>query len=174
MRYFAFTILVGISTACSPEVENNKAVEKELSIAERNAIYARVGRTINHGKCYDKNADIEPIIKLNDSIINKGEVFTGKAYFLTPYFNKLAKCYNFTYQARLSAGTMLMPIEAQGQTHDTVFFKISPDSLTRIKQGKAVDEYELRARLRASFSDGVSGYDTTIRATTVKLFVKKY
>jgi hypothetical protein len=174
MRYFAFAILIGISTACSPEVENNKAVEKEFSIAERNAIYARVGRTINHGKCYEKNADIEPVIKMNASIINKGEVFTGKAYFLTPYFNKLAKCYDFTYQAKLSAGTMLMPIEAQGQTHDTVFFKISPDSLTRLKQGKAVDEYELRARLRASFSDGVSGYDTTIRAATVKLFVKKY
>ena len=69
---------------------------------------------------------------------------------------------------------MLMPIESQGQIRDTVFFKISPDSLTRVKQGKEIDEYELRARLRASFSDEVSGYDTTGAAATISLFVKKH
>jgi hypothetical protein len=174
MKYLFFALLVVVPTACSPNAEDNKVVEKELSIAERNAIYRRVGRAINHGKCYEKDIDINPVIKLAANTINKGEVFSGKAYFPTSYFSKLAKCYNFTYKAKLSTVIMLMPIEAQSQPYDTVFFKISPDSLSRVKQGKIFDEYELRATLRASFSDGVSGYDTTGSATSVRLFVKKH
>jgi hypothetical protein len=174
MRYSVFALLVGVLAACSPNAEDNKVVKKELSIAERNAIYRRVGRTINHGKCYEKDIDISPIIKLTADTISKGEAFLGKAYFPTSYFSRLAKCYNFAYKAKLSVSTMLMPIEAQGQPYDTVYFKIRPDSLSRVKQGKVFDEYELRARLRASFSDGISGYDTTGAATTVKVFVSKH
>lgn len=174
MKYFAVALLVGVSTACAPKTEDNKAVKKEPSIAERNAVYAIVGRTINHGKCYEKGIDITPIIKLATSTISQGEVFSGKAYFPTTYFSKLADCYVYNYKIRMSVNTMLMPIESQGQIRDTVFFKISPDSLTRVKQGKEIDEYELRARLRASFSDEVSGYDTTGAAATISLFVKKH
>jgi len=174
MKYFAFALLVGMSTACSPKAEDTKAIKKELSIAERNAVYARVGRTINHGKCYEKGVDITPVVKLATNTISQGEVFSGKAYFPTAYFDKIADCYGFTYRAKMSVSTMLMPIDSQERIRDTVFFKISPDSLTRIKQGKGLDEYELRARLRASFSDGVSGYDTNAAATTIRLFVKKH
>ena len=173
MKYFVFPVLVIISTACSSKVEDRKAENKKLSVTEQNAICARVGRTINHGKCYDKGVNMMPVVKLNSNMINQGEVFSGKVYFPTPYFQQLAKCYNFTYKTKLSVGTMLMPIEAQHQTHDTVFFKVSPDSLTRVKQGKEIDEYNLRAGLRASFSNGVSGYDTTMMAN-VKVFVRRH
>jgi hypothetical protein len=114
-----------------------------------------------------------PVVKLDANMIHQGEVFSGKAYFPTPYFQQLAKCYNLTYKTKLSVGMMLMPIEAQSQVHDTIFFKVSPDSLTRVKQNKKIDEYNLRAGLRTSFSDGVSGYDTTIM-TNVKVFVKRH
>jgi len=173
VKYFAFILVAGIFTACSPNTGDSKVAKKKNSIAEQNAIFARVGRTINNGRCYEKEIDIEPVIKVDASTIRPGEVFSGKAYFPTPYFNKLAKCYGFSYKAKLVFNTILMPVAAQGQNQDTVFFKVSPDSLTRVKQSKVVDEYELNARLRASFSDGVSGYDTTGAATSVRLFIKK-
>jgi hypothetical protein len=174
MKYFAYALVVGIAPACSPNTKDSKTVNKKLSVEEQNIVYARVGRTINHGKCYENGIDINPIIKINASTINHGEAFSGKAYFPTPYFNKLAKCYSFTYKSRLAISTMLMPIGAHGQNQDTIFFEVSPDSLNKVKQGKTVDEYEMEARLRASFSDGISGYDTTGAATKVRLFVRKH
>ncbi len=160
--------------ACSSNQSEHSGTEKSI-VTEKVAEPIRSAYEINHGRCYEKDVSIKPIIRLDKKVILSGEPVSGVVYYPTQYYKRLVKCYNVTYETELLVMGIPSAIVAQHENQDTIKFSINPNKLEVLSHEKQFDRYKLYTRLVTHFIDSTGAHlcDTTGPATSTMFLVNR-